>query len=60
MSPNVLEINENKINKGNVVGEFYAMFFLVMLRKICKASKKIVGPVDARCYWSYGASNILS
>ena len=29
MSPNVFEINEDRIN---VVSEFYAMFFLVMLK----------------------------
>ena len=31
MSPNVFEINEDKIYKDKCCGEFYAMFFLVML-----------------------------
>ena len=33
MSPNVFEINEDKIYKDKCCGEFYAMFFLVMLKK---------------------------
>ena len=33
MSPNIFEINEDKMNKINVEGEFYAMFSFVMLRK---------------------------
>ena len=60
MSPNVFEINEDKIYKDKCCGEFYAMFFLVMLKKKCRTSKKCAGPVDARCYWSYRASIILS
>ena len=35
MSPNVFEINEDKIYKDRCCGEFYAMFFLVMLKKKC-------------------------
>ena len=38
MSPNVFEINEDKIYKDKCCVECYAMFFLVML-------KKNVGPV---------------
>ena len=38
MSPNVFEMNEDKIYEDKCCGEFYAMFFLVML-------KKKVGPV---------------
>ena len=30
MSPNVFEINEDKIYKDKCCGEFYAMFFLVI------------------------------
>ena len=33
MSPNVFEINEDKTYKDKCSGEFYAMFFLVMLKK---------------------------
>ena len=33
MSPNVVEINEDKIYKDKCCGEFYPMFFLVMLNK---------------------------
>ena len=45
MSPNVFEINEDKIYKDKCCGEFYAMFFLVMLKKnvgpvkICRTSR---------------------
>ena len=39
MSPNVFEINKDKINEMNIVSECYAMFSIVMLKK------KIVGPV---------------
>ena len=39
MSPNVFEINEDKIYKDKCCGEFYAMFCIVMLKK------KNVGPV---------------
>ena len=46
--------------KINDVSEFYAMFFLEMLKKICKTSKYFAGPADPRCYWSYRASSILS
>ena len=60
MSPNVFEINEVKIYKDKCYGEFYPMFFLVMLKKKCRTSKIFAGPVDARCYWSYRASIILS
>ena len=38
MSPNVFEINEDKIYKDKYCGEFYAIFFLVML-------KRNVGPI---------------
>ena len=34
MSPNVFEINEDKINKNKCFGEFNPMFFLVLLKKI--------------------------
>ena len=60
MSPNVFEINEDKIYKDKSYGEFYPMFFLVMLKKKCRTSNNFAGPADARCYWSYMASNILS
>ena len=60
MPPNVFEINGDKINKINVVSEFYAIFSLVMLKNFFYNSIKFAGPVDPRCYWSYGASNILS
>ena len=60
MSPIVFEINEGKIYKDKCCGESYAMFFLVMLKKKCRASKHFAGPVDARCYWSNRASIILS
>ena len=76
MSPIVFEINEDKIYKDKCCGEFYVMFFLLMLKKKCRASKHFAGPVDARCcctfessylvnkdtiqYWSYRASIILS
>ena len=40
MPPNVLEINEDKIYKDKCCDEFYAMFFLVMLMKKCRNSKK--------------------
>ena len=60
MSPNVFEITEDKIYKDNCGGEFYTMFFLVMLKKKCRTSKQFAGPADARCYWSYRASMILS
>ena len=60
MSPNVFEINEVKMYKDKCCGEFYPMFFLVMLKKKCRTSKNSAGPVDARCYWSYRASIILS
>ena len=33
MSQNIFEINEDKMNKINVVGEFYAILFLVVLKK---------------------------
>ena len=60
MSPNVFEINEDKIYKDKCCGEFYAMFFLVMLKKKCRTSENFAGPADARCKWSYRASIILS
>ena len=60
MSPIVFEINEDKIYKDKCSGESYAMFFLLMLKKKCRASKHFAGPVDARCYGSYMASIILS
>ena len=60
MSPIVFEINEDKIYEDKCCGESYAMFFLLMLKKKCRASKHFAGPVDARCYRSYRASIILS
>ena len=60
MSPNVFEINEDKIYKDKSCGEFVGMFFIVMLKKKCRTSKIFAGPADARCYWSYTASIILS
>ena len=60
MSPIVFEINEDTIYKDKCCGESYAMFFLVMLKKKCRASKHFAGPVDARCYWFYRANIILS
>ena len=60
MSPNVFEINEDKIYKDKCCGEFYAMeFFFVMLKRKCRTSKNFAGPADARCYWSYRASIIF-
>ena len=47
MSPNIFEINEVKIYKDKCCGEFYPMFFLVMLKKKCRTSKTFAGPVDA-------------
>ena len=39
ISPNVFEINEDKINKEiSVVAKFYALFFLGIKRKICRTS----------------------
>ena len=55
MSPIVFEINEDKIYKDDCCGESYAMFFLVVLKKKCRASKHFAGPVDATYYWSYRA-----
>ena len=60
MSPNVFDINEDKIYKDKCCGEFYAMFFLVMLKKKGRTSKNFAGPADGRRYWSYRASIILS
>ena len=60
MSPNVFEIDEDKIYKDKCCSEFYAMFFLVMLKKKCRTRIFFAEPADARCYWSYRASNILS
>ena len=60
MSPIVFEISEDEFYKDKCFGESYAMFFLVMLKKKCRTSKPFAGPVDARCYWSYRASIILS
>ena len=60
MSPIIFEINEDKIYKDKCCGESYVIFFLVMLKKKCRTSKYFAGPVDARCYWSYMASIILS
>ena len=59
MSPIVFEINEDKIDKDKCCGESHAMFFLLMLKKKCRASKQFAG-ADARCYWSYRASIIWS
>ena len=56
MSQNVFEINEDNIYKYKCCGESYAMFFLVVLKKKCRASKHFAGPVDATYYWSYRAS----
>ena len=56
----VFEITEDKIYIDKCCGESYAMFFLLMLKKKYRASKYSAGPVDARCYWSYRASIILS
>ena len=60
MSPNVFEINEDKIYKGKCCGEFYAMFFLFMLKKKLRTSKNFAGLADARRYWSYRACIISS
>ena len=38
MSPNVFEINKDKIYKDKHCGESYAMFFLVMFKKKCRTS----------------------
>ena len=35
-------------------------FFLICLGKVCGTNKDFAGPVDPRCSWSYGASNILA
>ena len=45
MSPIVFEMNEDKIYKGKCCDEFHAKFFLVMLKKKCRTSKKFAGPV---------------
>ena len=42
MSPYV-EINEDKIYKDKCCGEFYAIFFLVMLKKKCRPVKILQG-----------------
>ena len=60
MSPNVFEINEDKIYKDQCCGESYAMFLFVMLKKKSRTSKHFSGPADTRCYWSYRDSIILS
>ena len=60
MFPNVFEMNEDKIYKDKCCVEFYAIFFLVMSKKKCRTSKHFAGPADARCYWSYRDSCILS
>ena len=60
MSPNVFEKNEDKIYKVKCCSEFYAMFYLVMLKKKIRTSRNFAGPADNSCYWSYGASIILS
>ena len=39
---------------------FMQYFFLLCSRKICRTNIIFAEPVDPRCYWSYGASNILS
>ena len=39
---------------------FMQCFFILCQRKICRTSKTFAGPVDPRCYWSYGATSILS
>ena len=46
MSLNVFEINEDKILKDKCCGEFYPMFFLVVLKKKCRTSKIFAGPVE--------------
>ena len=56
MSPNVFEINEDKLYTDECCSEFYPMFFLVMIKNKCRTSTTFAGPVDARCYWSYRAS----
>ena len=53
MSPIVFKINEHKFFKDKCCGESYAMFFLLMLKKKCRASKHFAGPVDARCQGQY-------
>ena len=60
MYPYVFEINGDKIYKDKCCGDFYLVFFLVMLKKKCRTSKKFAGPADARRYWSYRASIIFS
>ena len=38
--------------------DFMQCFFIFILRKKCRTSNNIAGPVDPRCYWSYRASNM--
>ena len=59
--PYVFEINEDEITK-KIVCEFYAMFFSFYIKEnFVGPVKNFAGPVDPRCYWSYGgASNSLS
>ena len=60
MSPNVFEKNEDKLYKDKCCGEFFAMFYLVMLKKKIRTSRNFARPAENSCFWSYGASIILS
>ena len=61
MSPNVLEMNEDKINENKCITvNFIQCFSCYVKEKLLGSVKKIAGPVDPRYYWSYRASNILS
>ena len=57
MSLNYFEINEDKKIKMNFVSEFY-VFLCYVKEEIVGPVKILVVPVDPRCYWSYGASEI--
>ena len=50
MSPNIFEINEDKIDiKINLIREFHIMFLHVMLIFFYRTSKIFAGPVDPIC-----------
>ena len=52
MSPIVFEINEDTIYKDKCCGESYAMFFLVILKKKCRASTHLHTHIYAHCLYN--------
>ena len=59
--PDVFEINEDEINKNKCCLWILCNFFSFYIKeKFVGPRKTFAGPVDPRCYWSYGASNSLS